>query len=291
MPYVVTLFVQRSKDETVPLKELAAILETDSALTIGLLKYVNSSICGLRNKAKTVLAALSLLGCGKSRMFVIATGMEAAMQARFSKLIDQTAFWSDNLQKAIFARELAPLLGIDPEVVFIGTLLQDYLLPFLTNDLSDDYGEFLQSRETSGKTLSEFEQARFGWDHGLVGACLAHAWQLPWGACVLRSLPSWRLADLDRPEAGSIGCRRGRAVGPASRSVLSEPSRLATPGTTGTQMAGLFPRAVSPSGRPATSSNVPRHPPRLIAHGMLQEPGQREPTAVPVGTLATAAAD
>ena len=179
LPYVVTLFVQRSRDETVPLKELAAILETDSALTIELLKYVNSSSGGLRNKAKTVLQALSLLGCGRSRLFVIATGIEAAMRARLSKLMDQTAFWSDNLQKAIFAREIALLLRTDPDIAFIGALLQDYLLPFLTNDVSDHYREFMQSRETPTTTLSEFEQGRFGWDHGLAAACLAHTWKLP----------------------------------------------------------------------------------------------------------------
>jgi serine/threonine-protein kinase len=179
LPYVVTLFVQRSRDETVPLKELAEILETDSALTIELLKYVNSSSCGLRNKAKTVLQALSRLGCGRTRLFVIATGIQAAMRARFSKIIDQTAFWSDSLQKAIFARDIALLLRTDPDVAFIGALLQDYLLPFLTNDLSDHYREFMQSRETPVTALSEFEQARFGWDHELAGACLAHAWKLP----------------------------------------------------------------------------------------------------------------
>jgi HD-like signal output (HDOD) protein len=179
LPYVVTLFAQRSRDEKVPLNELAAILETDSALTVELLKYVNSSACGLRSKAKTVLQALTFLGCSRSRLFVIATGIEAAMRARYSKLIDPTAFWSDNLQKAIFAREIALLLRTDPDVAFIGALLQDYLLPFLTNDLSDHYCDFLRSRETPASTLSEFEQARFGWDHGLAAACLAHVWKLP----------------------------------------------------------------------------------------------------------------
>ncbi len=179
LPYVVTLFAQRSRDEKVPLRELAGILETDSALTVELLKYVNSSACGLRSKAKTVLQALSFLGCARSRLFVIATGIEAAMRARCSKLIDQTAFWSDNLQKAMFAREIALLLRTDPDIAFIGGLLQDYLLPFLTNDLADEYRYFLQAPETPTKTLSEFEQERFGWDHALAAACLAHAWKLP----------------------------------------------------------------------------------------------------------------
>ena len=178
LPHAVTLFVRRSRDESVPLQELAQILETDSTLTIELLKYVNSSSTGLRNKAKTVLQAITLLGCARCRLFVIATGMGAAVRSQCSKLIDQTAFWSDTLQKAIFAREIALLLRTDPDVAFVGALLQDFLLPFLTNSLTDDYREFLASRRTP-RPAQQFEEDRFGWDHALAGACLAHAWGLP----------------------------------------------------------------------------------------------------------------
>jgi len=49
----------------------------------------------------------------------------------------------------------------------------------LTNDLFDDYREFVAARDTTQQTLSDFEQIRFGWDHALVGACLARDWSLP----------------------------------------------------------------------------------------------------------------
>lgn len=161
------------------MNELAEILQTDSALTVELLKHVNSSACGLRNKAKTVLQAITFLGCAKSRIFVIATGMEAAVRAQCSKLIDQTAFWSDTLEKAIFAREVAVLLKTDPDIAFVGALLQDFMLPFLTNALTDGYREFMGLRATPLAVLSKFEQTRFGWDHALVAACLARGWGLP----------------------------------------------------------------------------------------------------------------
>jgi serine/threonine-protein kinase len=179
LPHAVTLYVQKSRDESVPLKELAAILEADSGLTIQLLKYVNSSFLAVKKKVVSVLQALSLLGSQQSLRFVIATGMEAAIRAHDSKLINQNSFWSTNLQKAIFAREIAVLLNADPEVAFVGSLLQDFVLPVLTNDLYDDYSQFVPSDETPAHGLSEFEQARFGWDHGLAGACLAHGWNLP----------------------------------------------------------------------------------------------------------------
>jgi len=179
LPYAVTLFVQRSRDESVPLAELAKILETDAGLTIQLLKHVNSAFIGVRNRVVSVLQALTLMGCQNSQHFVIATGMEAAIRAQDSRLINQNAFWSTNLQRAIFAREVALLLRTDPEIAFLGSLLQDYLLPVLTNDLFEDYRQFVDAREANTTALSEFELSRFGWDHAFVGACLAYQWELP----------------------------------------------------------------------------------------------------------------
>lgn len=179
LPHAVTLFLERSSDEAATSKDLAEVIETDTGLTFELLKYVNSSFMGLRQQAKTVFQALSLLGRRQSRMLVMATGAQASMRARKSKLINQQAFWNACLQKALFAREIAQLLQTDADVAFSGALLQDYLLPVLTNDLIDTYLEFVQQRETFPETLCEFEHNRFEWDHALAGACLAHRWNLP----------------------------------------------------------------------------------------------------------------
>jgi HD-like signal output (HDOD) protein len=179
LPHAVTLFMERSSDEAATVKDLSEILETDTGLTLELLKYVNSSFLGLRQKANTVLQALSLLGRRQSRMLVMATGAQASLLARKSKLINQQAFWNASLQKALFARELALLLQADADIAFSGSLLQDYLLPVLSNDLFDTYLEFVQNRETLPETLCEFEHNRFGWDHALAGACLAFRWNLP----------------------------------------------------------------------------------------------------------------
>ena len=71
------------------------------------------------------------------------------------------------------------MLQTDADVAFSGALLQDYLLPVLSNDLIDTYLEFVQNRETLPETLCEFEHNRFEWDHALAGACLAYRWNLP----------------------------------------------------------------------------------------------------------------
>jgi serine/threonine-protein kinase len=179
LPLAVTRFLEKARFEDASLKELAAVLETDAGLTLELLKHVNSTFVGLRQKAKTVQQAMSLLGLRQTKLLVISAGAQAAVKSRKSKLLNQTCFWNSCLQRAIFAREIARLLGADTEIAFAGALLQDFLLPVVTNDLFEQYLHFSEHRSQQPECLCQFERQNFGWDHALAGACLAHRWKLP----------------------------------------------------------------------------------------------------------------
>lgn len=179
LPLAVTQFLEKSRKPETSLKDLAKIIETDSGLTLELLRYVNSAFIGLRYKANSVIQSLSLLGQRQSTAFLVTAGMEAAVRARKSKLINQSCFWNACMQKALFAREVAKLLQADEDMAFAGAMLQDFLLPVLTNDLFEQYLGFVEHRNCQRQVITEFEQASFGWDHALAGACLAHRWYLP----------------------------------------------------------------------------------------------------------------
>jgi len=179
LPHAVTMFSQKSNDPKVTVKELAKIIETDTGLTMELLRYVNSSFVGLRHKASGVQQALSLLGQRQGKTFVITTGMQAAVRAKQSKLINQACFWNASLQKALFAKEVAKLLKTDDDAAFAGALLQDYLLPVITNELVEPYLQFVQTRDQQPQLITDFEKESFGFDHALAGACLANRWHLP----------------------------------------------------------------------------------------------------------------
>lgn len=179
LPQAVTQFIQASSDPDVELKALGKIIETDSGLTMELLKHVNSAHFGLKSRAGSAQHALSLLGVGPSRNLLIAVGTKAAIQSRQSRLINQSSFWVAALQKAIFAREIAVMLGTDGDIAFNGALLQDFLLPVITNELYDKYVDFIQQRDRTALDIWSFEQATFKWDHSLAGACVAKSWKLP----------------------------------------------------------------------------------------------------------------
>lgn len=179
LPVAVTQFIQRSNDPKAEIKDLARIIETDSGLTIELLKHVNSAFVGARCKISSPSQALSVLGLSPSRNLLITVGTRAAIQARQSRLINQACFWNAALQKAIFAREIAKMMKADHELAFNGALLQDYLLPVVTNELYDHYVEFIKARDQHPIDMCEFEQKILEWDHAIAGACLARRWKLP----------------------------------------------------------------------------------------------------------------
>jgi len=179
LPLAVTRFIQKSNDPNVEMNDLARIIETDSGLTLELLKHANSASVGNHRRASSAMQAMSMLGLRPSRDLLMAIGARAAVQSKQSRLVNQSCFWTAALQKAIFAREMAGMLQADPEMAFSGALLQDYLLPVVTNELYAQYIDFIKMRDQRPIDICEFERQTFGWDHALAGACLAQRWQLP----------------------------------------------------------------------------------------------------------------
>jgi HD-like signal output (HDOD) protein len=179
LPHAVTEFVQRAAVPNFDMVELSKIVEKDSALTVELLKHVNSAIYALRQPIRSVKDAIVHVGINAARLHLLAVGMKAATRALKSRLINQRNFWNESLQKALFAREIARRLNQDPSLAFLGGLLQDYLLPVLTNAYDDRYMEFLSAPPGKAKDLVEWERETFGWDHASAGAWFASQWHFP----------------------------------------------------------------------------------------------------------------
>jgi HD-like signal output (HDOD) protein len=180
LPHAVTEFVQRSANPNFNVAELAAIVEKDSALTVELLKHVNSSIYAMRHPVRCVKDAIVHIGINPARLHLLAVGMKAATRALKTKLINQRNFWNESLQKALFAREIARKMRLDPNLAFLGGLLQDYILPVLTNTHDNLYLEYLaESAHNPAEDMVDWEKRVFGWDHTSAGAYFAAQWHFP----------------------------------------------------------------------------------------------------------------
>ena len=180
LPHAVTEFVQRSANPNFNVAELAAIVEKDSTLTVELLKHVNCAIYSMKQPVRSVKDAIVHIGINPARLHLLAVGMKAATRALKTKLINQRNFWNESLQKALFAREIAKRLRLDPNLAFLGGLLQDYILPVLTNTHDKLYLEYLSAAaDNPTEDIVDWERRVFGWDHTSAGAYFAAQWYFP----------------------------------------------------------------------------------------------------------------
>ncbi len=179
LPHAVTEFVQKAAHPDVNVTEISAVVEKDASLTVELLKHVNSAIYAMQNPIRSVRDAIVHIGINPTRLHLLAVGMKAATRALKTKLINQRNFWNESLQRALFAREIARRMKLDPGLAFLGGLLQDYLLPVLTNTYDKQYLQFLEVPPEQRKDLAVWERETFGFDHASAGAHFAAQWHFP----------------------------------------------------------------------------------------------------------------
>jgi len=128
--------------------------------------------------------------------------VQHAMKACKSRLINIQSFWTTNLERALFSREIAILLRTNAELAYSASMLHDFLLPLLCNELFDRYFAFAQTPENVRRPLSDYERQVQGWDHGLAAAQVMIDWSFPDDliCCVL--LHHGGLSVLSDPEVG-----------------------------------------------------------------------------------------
>jgi len=178
LPQALTEFRKKSQDPEAGTNELSQIIASDAGLSAELLRSVNTSKSGVRAKVTSVKQALIHMGVQTTLLHLTTSGMKHAMRSASSKLINFKNFWNTNLERSLFAREIAILLNADTDLAFTAGMLQDFLLPLITNQNLEDYLEFTNNRDDY-LNLVVFEQLKFGWDHAQAAAQVMHAWEFP----------------------------------------------------------------------------------------------------------------
>lgn len=209
LPKAVTEFSEKADDPDCSIRELALVVETDSGLTCQLLRNLNASVNGLKHRVANVQHAITSLGIKRTQLFLTTAAVQTALPARQLKLINLATFWNTNLERAHLAKRIAALLKTDQELAFSAALLQDFLLPVLTNQLDTQYVEFLRQQESQPCDLIHFEQQAFGWNHAEAGARVMFDWKFPDDliCCVLfhhHGLPMLANPDLGQSPAAAV---------------------------------------------------------------------------------------
>jgi HD-like signal output (HDOD) protein len=191
---VASRIVQQASQESPDLTALARLIELDPALTVSVLRLVNSPFYGLSRQVGTVSEAIMVLGMGTVRRVAMASAIAQPLQQLGLKRSLVETMWRKALAGAVLACRL--LDGhAQSQVAFTAGVLQD--LGRL--DLYLRSPELYATMEgLAGAELCHAEQDAFGQTHAQAGAQLAEAWALP--PAIVEAIESHHVPGPEAPQ-------------------------------------------------------------------------------------------
>lgn len=179
LPAVALEVLDLTSQSKVDVRALKACIENDPALTVRILRVVNSSLFGLSRQVSDLNQALALLGIKPLKLLVLGFSLSEAL---FSKLAGAAVsrYWRHTLTKAIAAREISQTLWRLPgDEAFVAGLLQDVGQLVLIQELGRPYLTLLDRVTDLQADVLACERSSLGFDHRQLSAELIERWGLP----------------------------------------------------------------------------------------------------------------
>jgi HD-like signal output (HDOD) protein len=185
LPTLPTIVLQLHRvldDPDAGASEVAAVIEQDPALTVRLLRAVNSSAFARSGPPiSSVTGAVSMLGVNQVRAVCVVLAVMKAFGGPASRF-DARVFWTHSATVAQLARELWDRVGlarsVTPDDAYVVGLLHDVGLLVLDQHFREDLDDVL-AMQRDGESLAPLEEQQLGMDHGAVAGLLIGRWQLP----------------------------------------------------------------------------------------------------------------
>lgn len=180
LPQSAIRLLELSQNPEIGAAEFAAPIEADPGLTGQVLKFVNSSYFGFSREISSVKLAISLVGMRTIKNFALWSAVFSLMPNPKCGPFELKTLWQDSLRRALFARDMARILGAkECEEAFAAALLQDMAVPILAKEAPQVYVKLLEARSDGRLRLSALEQRIFGWTHATAAGLMARTWNLP----------------------------------------------------------------------------------------------------------------
>jgi len=162
-------------------KEIALIIESDQAITMRILRLINSSFYGLSRRVDSVQQAVVLLGSSTLKNVVISVSVFKALGGSSKDdVLNREAFWQHSIGCGMIARFLGGKIncGRDEEA-FISGIIHDIGKVVLDQYFHDDLLAVVRAVRERQISFYEAEREELGITHSEIGSALADIWGLP----------------------------------------------------------------------------------------------------------------
>ena len=180
IPAVAARVIELTKDNNVSIRALAETITNDQGLAAKVLRTVNSSFYGMRQKCSSINQAIVMLGLSAVKTLALGFSLVSAISEVDGDGFDQTDYWRRSLFTGVAARLIAKeaKMGFEEEC-FLGGLLQDVGVFALNQTLGKQYRDIMARTGGNHRMLAKLELQELEVQHSDIGALMANRWKLP----------------------------------------------------------------------------------------------------------------
>ncbi len=183
LPTIVFELNKLLRDPDTSIKTVCDTIEKDQAITLKILKLVNSAFYGFKSKISDLRNAVALLGYNAVRNAIVSLSVINAFPKCVTLMdFDISLFWKHSLAVAVTSKNIAQLSKKEsPDNCFVGGLLHDTGKVIMAQYFPELFEVVWSTLQDNQITFYESEKKALPIDHTKVGAYLATKWQLPQG--------------------------------------------------------------------------------------------------------------
>ena len=182
LPAVMTRIIRKTEDPSTSIKEIVDIIGVDQALTIKILKIVNSAYYGFRQRIATLERAVVILGFNNIKNLALSTSTFDTLGGEGAGKFDRAKFWEHSIGCGVATKALARRLNYNPrslEEAFTAGILHDIGKVVLDKYVHEEFNEVVRTVVQEDILMVKAEQEVLGADHTGIGHWLAIKWGLP----------------------------------------------------------------------------------------------------------------
>lgn len=179
LPAVAVRVIDLTSDPNVKVSEIAEVIQDDQALTAKVLRTVNSSFYGLRERCASIHKAVVLLGLSPVKSLALGFSLVQSIGQNKGDF-DYISYWRRGMVTAVAARTFADAAGKKfGEEAFLAGLLQDVGMVAMHRALGYRYAAVLAASGGDHRKLCKCELGMLEAQHPDLGAMLAERWKMP----------------------------------------------------------------------------------------------------------------
>jgi len=181
LPTVALEVLDLASRDDVDLRDFEKTIERDQAMSVRILRAVNSSYYGLGRRCGSIRQAVAYLGIQTVKSLVLGFSLERAMDFGDDEItFDFTSYWRRSFITSSAARAFSMVSnGVDTEEAFIAGLIHDIGMVGAWRVHGDRYLQMIDMAHGDHDELMRIEHRVLDMDHSRLGSLMAEFWRLP----------------------------------------------------------------------------------------------------------------